>query len=171
MRRTLTVCRHGLSVAAAVALLTACGGSGDSNSAASESSPTGSSASESSADAAGSEFCTQAAAVQERVAATFNGQSDPSTLPTTLQEAAKEIRAVDPPEELKSDWTGFADGIEQIAAAARVDFNDPNAVAAFQQKVADLQQQYGPAFSNVEKYLSEKCGLGGTPSGSAAPSS
>jgi hypothetical protein len=171
MRRTLTVCRHGLSVAAAAVLLTACGGSGDSNSAASGSSATSSSSSESSADAAGSEFCTQAAAVQERVGATFNGESDPSTLPTVLQEAAQEIRAVDPPEELKSDWTTFADGIEQIGAAAQVDFNDQSAVAGFQQKVAELQQQYGPAFTNVETYLSDKCGLGGTSTESASPTS
>jgi hypothetical protein len=172
MRRTLTVCRTGLSVAAAAVLLSACSGSGDGNSsAASESSRTSSSAPESSADAAGSDFCVQAAAVQEHVGATFNGESDPSTLPTVLQQAAQQIRAIDPPAELKSDWTAFAEGIEQIATAAQVDFKDPNAVAAFQQKVTGLQQQYGGAFTNVETYLNDSCGLGGTSTGSASPSS
>jgi hypothetical protein len=152
MRRTLTVCRTGLSVAAAAVLLSACGGSGDENS-------------------AGSDFCGQAAAVQEHVGATFNSESDPSTLPTVLHKAAQRIRAIDPPAELTSDWTTFADGIEQIATAAQVDFKDPNAVAGFQQKVNELQQRYGGAFTNVENYLTDSCGLGGAPTGSASPSS
>jgi hypothetical protein len=171
MHRTLTVWRSALSVAAAVVVLTACGGSGNDNSAASSSSTTSSSASETSADATDPEFCAQAAAVQERVGSAFNGQSDPSALPSVLQQAAQEIRAITPPDELKSDWTSFAEGIEQIAAAAQVDVNDPNAVATFQQKVGELQQKYGSAFANVGNYLSEKCGLGGTPTESAAPTS
>lgn len=171
MRRTLRVCGHALSVVAAAALLTACGGSGNDGSAASSSGRTSSSASGSSADAAASDFCKQAAEVQQHVAATFNGESDPSTLPSALEKSAQEIRAVEPPAELRSDWTSFADGIEQIAKAAQLNFKDPNAVATFQQKVGALQQQYGPAFTNVQTYLTQKCGLGGSPTESAAPSS
>src|SRR3954447_6085822 len=170
MRRTLYVCGHALSVVAAAALLTACGGSGNDGSAASSSGRASSSASGSSVDAA-SGFCKQAAKVQDHVAATFSGESDPSTLPSALEKSAQEIRAVEPPAELGSDWTSFADGIEQIAKAAQLNFKDPNAVATFQQKVSALQQQYGPAFTNVQTYLTQKCGLGGGPTESAAPSS
>jgi hypothetical protein len=169
MRRTLTACRNGLSVAAAAVLLTACGGSDDDNSS-SSSSATGSSAAETSADAAASEFCTQAAAVEERISSTFTGQSDPSTLPTVLQEATAEIRAIEPPEELASDWTTFADGVEQIAAAAQIDFSDPQALAAFQQQVGVLQTQYGTAFTNVQTYLAQECELT-APTEPAAPTS
>src|SRR5215218_1532218 len=140
MRSPLRLGRTGLSVAAALVLLTACGGSGDEDkdaSAATESTTT-SSAPESSADAGSSEFCTQAAAVQERVGATFSGGSDPANLPQVLQEAATQIRAIEAPDELADDWTAFADGIEKIAGAAQIDFNDQAAVATFQQQATQL---------------------------------
>jgi hypothetical protein len=156
-------------VAAALVLLTACGGSGDDNASSSASSST--SASETTAAQGSSEFCTQAAAVEDRVTATFSGQSDPARLPDVLHEAATEIRAIDPPQELADDWTSFADGIEQISTAAKIDFNDKAAVATFQQKAAELQQKYGTAFTNVENYLTEECGLTESPTETSAPTS
>ena len=169
MHRPLPLCRTGLSVAAALVLLTACGGSGDDNASSSASSST--SASETTAAQGSSEFCTQAAAVEDRISATFGGQSDPATLPDVLNEAATEIRAIDPPQELADDWTSFADGIEQIAKAAQVDFHDQAAVAKFQQQVRQLQQQYGGAFTNVQNYLTDQCGFSESPTGTPAPTS
>jgi hypothetical protein len=169
MHRPLPLCRTGLSVAAALVLLTACGGSGDDKASSSASSST--SASETTAAQGSSEFCTQAAAVEDRISATFGGQSDPATLPDVLNEAATEIRAIDPPQELADDWTSFADGIEQIATAAKIDFNDKAAVATFQQKASALQQKYGTAFTNVENYLTKECGLTETPTETSAPTS
>ena len=176
MPRSLTVCRSGLSVAAAVVLLTACGGSDGEDSASSESSASTSSAAESSAAESGgasdSEFCTEAADLQERISSTFTGQSDPNTLPTVLSAAADQIRELEPPAELAADWTTFGDGIEQVAAAASaVDFNDPNAVAGFQQEIAGLQAGFGEAFTNVDTYLSEECGIGTDAADPAAPTS
>jgi hypothetical protein len=170
MRRTLTVCRSGLSVAAAVVLLTACGGS-DGEESASSSSASSSSAAETTGGQSDSEFCTQAADVLDQVEATLTGNSDPSTIPTVLQAAADQIRAIEAPAELESDWTTFADGIEKVAAAAQVDFNDPNAVAAFQQQVAQLQQESGAAFANVQTYLTDECGIDTGSSEPASPSS
>jgi hypothetical protein len=171
MRSTLTVCRTGLSAAAALVVLTACGGGDSNDSSAAGKSTTPSSASQTTAAASGSEFCSQAAAVQQRVGATFSGSSDPTTLPSVLQEAATQIRAIDPPEEIASDWTSFADGIEQIASAAKINFNDKAAVATFQQKVGALQQQYGTAFTKVENYLRDECGFTDTPTETSAPTS
>jgi hypothetical protein len=169
MRRTLTAFRTGLSVAAAVVLLSACGGSDEGGSASSD---TSASASESSADAAGSEFCTEAAAIQERIGSTLTEQSDPAALPQALQQAAAEIRAVEAPPEIADDWNALADGVEQIAAAfASVDFNDPNAVATFQQQVGELQTELASASTNVENYLREECGIDAGNSESAAPTS
>ncbi len=176
MRRTLSACRGGLSLAAAVVLLTACGGSDDESassesSASSSSSAAGSSAAETTGAQADSEFCSQAAEVQERVTSTFTGETDPSALPTVLQEAVTQIRGIEPPAELEADWTAFADGIERIAQAAQVDFNDPNAVAQFQAEVSGLQQEFGASFDNVGAYLTNECGLSADPTGSAAPTS
>jgi hypothetical protein len=173
MRRTLPVLRNGLSVAAAVVLLTACSGSDGDDSASSESrsSSASSSSSETTGEQADSEFCTEAAAVQEEVSSTFTGESDVSALPTILQDAADRIRGIEPPAELEADWASFADGIERIAQAAQVDFNDPEAAAAFQQEVAGLQQEFGTAFDNVGQYLSTECGLTDDSTETAAPPS
>jgi hypothetical protein len=172
MRRTVPVCRSGFSIVAAAVLLTACGGSDDSaspGSSASSSSAATSSA-RSSASAADSQFCRDAAAVEQHVGAATSGESDPSNLTTVLDQVVQEIRGIEPPAELESDWRSFADGIEQIAAAANVDLNDPAAVATFQQKVAALEQQYGTAFSNVQTYLADTCGLTGQTTAPASPS-
>jgi hypothetical protein len=171
MRRTLTVCRDGLAVTAAAVLLTACGGSDD-DSSSSESASETTSASESSADAADSEFCTDAAAIQERVTATFDAQSDPATLPQALQEAATAVRDVEPPEEIAADWATLADGIDQIAQAlANVDMNDPNAAATLQTELAELQQDVGAASASVGAYLRDECGLDVDTGESSAPTS
>jgi hypothetical protein len=165
MSRTLTACRTGLSVAAAVVLLTACGGS-DSNDAESSAS---SSTAESSAPQAGSEFCTEAATIEERIGSTFDSQ-DPTALAQAAQEAAAEIRAIEPPDEIADDWAALASGVEQIGQAlSAIDFNDPNALATFQEQIGQLQTDLTTASNNVQTYLAEECGI--EPSESAAPTS
>ncbi len=174
MRRILPVCRTGIAVTAAAVLLAACGGSGDDEAASTSpsSSGTSSSATESGGKAAGSEFCTEAAAIQERVSSTLGEQADLARLPQALEQAAAEIREVEPPEEIAADWSTFADGIEEIAAAiASVDADDPNASATFQREVAPLQQRLVPASTNVSTYLREECGLAVGPSEPASPTS
>jgi hypothetical protein len=173
MRRTLTVCRNGLAVAAAVVLLTACGGSGNDNSASSSSSATSSSASGTSADAASSEFCTQAAAAFNDIEPAVTGQGgDPASLAPALQQAADKVRAIDPPSEISSDWTALADGIEQFAKLyAEVDVNDPASQTTLQQRATELLGQVSTSATNVQTYLAEKCGLGTSPTETASPTS
>src|SRR5215210_4597558 len=128
MRRTRTVCRHGLSMAAAAVLLTACSGSGDGDSDSSSASASTTSASASATGgAAASEFCTQAGAALSELTPAFTGQNnDPGSLAPALQEAADKVRAIHPPSELASDWAAVGDGIEQYAQIyAEVDPNDP----------------------------------------------
>jgi hypothetical protein len=172
MRRSLTACRSGLSVAAAVVLLTACGGSGEEESASSESSGSSSSAAETSAGAADSEFCTEAAGIEERITSSLGGQTDPAGIPQALQQAATEIRAIEAPDEIASDWNALADGVDQIAGAfASIDFNDPQALATLQQEVEQLSAQLDTASTNVEAYLAEECGIEVDPTQPAAPTS
>ena len=170
MRRARAVHRVGLSVAAALVLLTACGGSGKDNSA-SSSTKASSSASETTAKAAGSEFCSQAAAVESSVSSAVTDESNPASIQQALQTAVSKIRAIHPPSEISSDWTALADGVEQLATAfGNVNFKDPNAVASFQATANNLEQRLSGASANIEKYLSDKCGLT-IPSQSAAPTS
>jgi uncharacterized alpha-E superfamily protein len=170
MRIAGSVRRVGVSVAAALVLLTACGGSGKDNSA-SSSTKASSSASETSAKAAGSEFCTKAAGISSSVSSAVTDQSNPASIQQALQAAVGQIRAIRPPSEISSDWSALADGVDQLATAfGNVNFNDPNAVASFQATAGNLEKQLSGASANVQKYLSDKCGLT-IPSQSAAPTS
>jgi hypothetical protein len=169
MRRARSAHRVGMSVAAALVLLAACSGSGKDNNA--SSTKASSSVSETTAKAAGSEFCTQAAAVESSVGSAVTDSSDPASIRQALQTAVSKIRAIHAPSEISSDWTALADGVEQLATAfGNVNFKDPNAVASFQATANNLEQQLSGASANVEKYLSDKCGLT-IPSQSAAPTS
>ena len=178
MRRSLTVCRSGLSLAAAVVLLTACGGSDDEDSASSESSATSSSASTSSAaedtaEPANSEFCTEAAAAFEQVEPAFTGGGDdPAALATALQQAADDVREIEPPSELESDWAALADGIEQFSQAfADVDVTDPASAAELQERSTAIIGQLTTSATNVQTYLATECGLDVDSTEPAAPTS
>ena len=165
MRRTLSLCRGGLVAAAAAVLLTACGGGSSDDNASSETTSSSSSSSssasettENTAPQADSEFCTEAAAIQERVTASLTGQ-DQSDLGAIFQQASEEIRNIDPPAEIADEWASFADGIEEFASISQIDFNDQAAYQQWQQQAVELQQKYGQAFSAVQNYLSSQCGL------------
>jgi ABC-type Fe3+-hydroxamate transport system substrate-binding protein len=171
MRRTLTVCRAGLSAAAVVVLLSACGGSGDHTSASSSSSARTSDSKTSAAAQGGSEFCTKAATVESTIASALANQSDVAAVSQALQTAVAQIRDIDPPEEIATDWTALAGGIEQIAGAfGSIDASNPSAVATFQQQAAQLEGQLSAPAANVQNYLAKNCGLG-TPTSTSAPTS
>lgn len=164
MRRTLCFCRSGLAAAAAVVLLTACGGSDEDSNAASDSTTTSSSSSasettEGSAPQADSEFCTEAAAIQERIAASFTGQTNQGDLGQLFSQISQEIQAIEPPPELADDWSLFAQGVGEVAAISQIDFTDQAAVAEWQTQVTQIQAQYGQAFTSVDTYLTTQCGI------------
>lgn len=145
--------------AAAVVLLSACGGSGESSSA-SGSGVTSSSASRSSAaPSTGSEFCTAAGSIQQRAASTFT-ESDAADPGALLQQGAADVREIEPPAEIAADWAALADGLDQVAASfAGVDLTDPAAKLALGRKIAELQGPLGAASTRVEAYLRDACGL------------
>jgi hypothetical protein len=172
MRRTLTVCRNGLAVAAAAVLLTACGGSDSGGASASSSSAASSSASETSADAAASEFCSQAAKALSDLQPALSGQGDPASLAPALQQAADQVRAIQAPSAIAADWTALADGIEQIAQAfATANVSDPASQAALQQRTTEIIGQLSAPATNVQTYLAQKCGLATPSTESASPTS
>jgi hypothetical protein len=156
-------------------LLTACSGGDSSDSAASSSASdtTSSSASESSAggDASSSEFCTQAQAFLDQVRNADLGSQDPAAIGGLLTQAAGQMRAIEPPAEIATDWGALADAIEQLGTAyATTDFNDPQQAATFQQTATKLEAQLSTSSMNVETYLADECGITDA-NGSTAPSS
>jgi Flp pilus assembly protein TadD len=173
MRRSLSACRSGLTVAAAAVLLTACGGSDGEESAASESSASSSSAAETTSTQADSQFCTEAAGALEQVEPAFTGSgNDPAALATALQAAADDVRAIEPPSEIESDWTALADGIEQFAQAfAGVDLQDPASATQLQQRTTEIIGSLSTSATNVQTYLATECGLEVDATEPAAPTS
>lgn len=161
--------------AAAALLLTACGGGGDSSGSASSSSASGttsSSSAEATGAASGSTFCTQAQALVTNLGAAATS-TDPSTASQQFQQLADSVQAIDPPAQIAQDWSALADGLQQLArTAAQTDFTDPAQAQKFQQASASLATKLATPSQNVQKYLTEQCGIDtGGSSESATPTS
>ena len=175
MRRSLLACRTGLTVAAALVLVSACGGSEEDGAASPSSSAPAASSSSSAAGSeapqAGSQFCTEAESLLTALDTAFQDSADTATLPQLFQQTAAGMRSIDAPDEIAGDWGTLADGLDQYAAAFEgLDLSDPASLEQFEQRTAGLEQQLTASGDNVEGYLSEQCGITGE-SESAAPSS
>jgi hypothetical protein len=168
---------RGVSATAAVLLMTACSGSSDDDSASSSTtSAASSSAAESSSEApaSDSEFCADAAQINERITTSLS-ETDSTSLSDNLETIADEISGVEPPPEIADDWNTLADALGQAASALEgVDLTDPDQAAQAQAELGDLQTQLGDAGTNVETYLRDECGINTdgtvTPTDTAAPS-
>src|SRR4051794_9358341 len=118
MRRTLTLCRTGLAGAAALVLLTACGGGNSDESAGSSSAQSSSATSSSSSGAAAdTEFCQQAATLDQDLAGVTNTQAPPQLAPA-LQQVSQHLHQLTPPAAIASDWNSLVGAIDQLAQAA-----------------------------------------------------
>ena len=148
MSSTRSACRSGLVVATVVVLLSACGDSGD------DEAPTAR------ASAAPTEFCTEAASIQERVGSTVNDPSQQANLPEVLRETATEIRAIVAPPEISADWNALADGADELSAViGSVDPTRPGAFAGIEQQLDDVTSRLTGASTNVSDYLRNECGI------------
>ena len=173
MRRTLTPCRTGLAGAAAFVLLTACGGGSDDSASSSSASgtPSSSSSSSSSAPAADSEFCQQAGAVLAQLNSVAT-VPDPAQIAPILQQAATQLDAIEPPQQITSDWNSLVGAIQQLAqAASATDFTNQQQATAFAQTLSQLSSQLQGPSTNVENYLSTQCGISSDTTTSSAPTS
>jgi len=171
MRRPLRACRRALTLTAAVVLLTACGGS-DGDAAASGSGAASSSAAESGAGETGSGFCGQAAGALQHVEPAFADEEDPAALAPALHQAADDVRAIEAPPEIRSEWSALADGMEEFAQAfAEVDTADPASASAFRQRTTEIVGRLSTTATTVQAYLADECGLQVDPTDPAAPTS
>jgi hypothetical protein len=172
MRRLLTASRTGLCVTAAVALLAGCGGGSDDDTSSSATSTTSSSAEASDtagADPANAAFCDSARKLLGTLVPAVTGTDDPATLAPALAQAKADAEAVEPPEEIATDWAALRDGLDQFAqAAAAVVPNDTASAAQFLQTKTQLVAQLAGSATTVQTFLAQECGL---TTGSAAPTS
>jgi hypothetical protein len=144
--------RSAVLVGAALLSLAACGGGDDD---ASSSSETG--AAQSTAASGTSDFCTQAAGIDERVDTAMSDlEGDDPSVQDAFRQIAEELRAMDPPEALASDWDAMAGGLDRMAEAfADFDITDPESLAALE----DAEGNLTTASENVETYLRDECGI------------
>jgi hypothetical protein len=156
VRRTLTACRA-FVVGTSAVLLAACGGGDDSGSDASASaSASGTDAQETGA-AGGDDFCDRAAGIEQRVESAMSDLDEASTsVADAFGQVSEELRAIEAPDAIASDWAAMADGLDRMAEAfADLDITDPDSLAAVDDAEADLST----AATNVENYLRNECGI------------
>ena len=148
--------RHAVVVGAVLVSLAACGG-GDDDATSSASTSAGADATESAAASGGSDFCTQAAGIDQRVeSARSDLEGDDPSVADAFGQIAEELRAMDPPEQIASDWDAMAAGLDRMAEAfADFDITDPDSLTALEEAEGDLST----ASANVETYLRDECGI------------
>jgi hypothetical protein len=152
----VSLCRAGVAGAAAVVLLSACGGDGGES--ASDSPEAISTVAERTAAPGAADFCTQAAGIDQRVDSALSDLegNDPSVT-DAFRQIATELRGIDAPAAITSDWEAMAAGLDRMADAfAGIDsITDLDALESLDRAEGDLTT----ASTNVETYLSDECGL------------
>jgi hypothetical protein len=148
--------RSAVVVGAVLVSLAACGG-GDDDATSSASTSAGADATESAAASDGSDFCTQAAGIDQRVESAMSDlEGDDPSVADAFGQIAEELRAMDPPEQIASDWDAMAAGLDRMAEAfADFDITDPDSLAALEEAEGNLST----ASANVETYLRDECGI------------
>jgi hypothetical protein len=143
--------RAGVAAAAAAVLLTACGGD-DGGTATGPAESTGAAAGD-----ADSGFCSQAAGIDQRVdAALSDREGDDSSLPDAFRQIAVELRDIDAPAAIASDWAAMAAGLDRMADAfSDVDITDLDSLESLEAAEGGLTA----ASENVDAYLGDECGL------------
>jgi hypothetical protein len=153
--RGLTICRTGVAGAAAVVLLAACGGDGGDSSGSSATDGAGSSSADAGA-ADSAQFCDQAGDIDARVDEALSQVDDGGSVSEAIHASADELRAIEAPEAIATEWTALVDGLDQIAdALADFDITDADSVAALD----EIGTRLSTAGDKVENYLDEECGI------------
>jgi hypothetical protein len=147
----------GVPAAAALLLLTACGGSSDTDAAPASSTAT--------ADVDG--FCADAQAVFSDANSAFDSISDPTDLPALLQQTTSELQSVDAPADIADSWAGFAAAIGQLSQTARtLDLSTPAGQGQFTQQYDAVLADTAAAQQDVDSYVTTHC-----PAAAGSPSS
>lgn len=171
MRLTSNIARTALTGAAALALLTACGGGSDNSSASSTSaSKTTSSAATSTAagpTGADAAFCQAVPQLTSQLTALQAAQ--PAQIPAMLQQLATGFQAVQPPAAIASDWQALGAGLQQFGTAvASINVSTPQGQQQLQAAEQTALAAAAPHQGSISAWVLSNCGGA---SGSASSSS
>ncbi|HYX95669.1 MAG TPA: hypothetical protein VE823_11410 [Geodermatophilus sp.] len=179
MRSPAPLLRSAVAGAAAVALLTACGGSGTGEPAAAPS--TSAPATSSSAPSSGTAAPSSGTAAPDPAAETFCGEmtsaftevqgslaaATPEDVATRLPEAVTRLEQVQAPAAIADDWTALLDGLRRLSdTAGTLDLATPEGQQAYVDASTRISQEIGPAETALSDYVGTNCNLT-----SAAPAS
>lgn len=159
--------------AAALALLTACGGSGSNNASSSSSTATTtSSAPTTSAGPTGADaaFCTAVPQLTSQLAAAQS--APPQQAAQGLQQLVANFDKVTPPAALQADWTALGTGLHQlVTAVGSLDLSTPQGQQQFQQLAQQATTAAASAQGNISAWVLSHCGGGSATSSAAATTS
>ena len=165
MRSPAPLLRPALVGAAAVVLLTACGGSGDGEPAAasSASAPATSSSDPSTGtaapDPAAEEFCGGITTAFTELQGTL-GAAAPEEVAGRLPEVVASLEQVEAPAAIAGDWGALLDGLRRLAdTAGTLDLGTPEGRQAYADAEAAIGSDLGPAQSALTDYVVANCGL------------
>src|SRR4051812_34995475 len=132
----------GLLAAGALAL-SACGGSDKSSSTTAASSSTAAAAADTTAAAGSGEFCDGFAKISDAIDVKVD-DADPSNLGALFTKGADALKEMKPPEEIKQDWQTLAEVYEQFGVAFdNVDFEDSASLDKVGEALTKLQEKAG----------------------------
>jgi len=146
------------SIALTVAVLLSACGSGDSGteSAATEGAPSGG-AETTAPSGDSSQFCSEAGRLEDRVdSALADADGGDPSVADALRQVTEELRGIEPPESIRSDWTAMANGLDRMSDVfADFDITDSESLAALD----SAEEELSTASTNVENYLRDVCGI------------
>ena len=168
--RPPAVLTAGVTSAAAVLLLSACGSD-------SEPDASGGSAADASSEtssASGAEdvqaFCDEAETVFAGLDDAFTNATDPAQLPGLLQQATSALQGIDPPAEIEASWTTFSDALGQLSQSAQgLDLNTTEGQEQFTREYSTLMSSTTDAQTDVDQFVTANCP--GAAGESSSPSS
>ena len=147
--------RAAVAAVAAVVLLAACGGV-DSGAPSPATTGAAGESQEGTAGDGASDFCARAAGLDERVDAALSDDGGDASLSEAFRQIATDLRGIEAPAAIASDWDAMAAGLDRMAAAfGEVDVTDLDSVEALEAAEGDLDT----VSRNVDDYLSDECGI------------
>jgi hypothetical protein len=165
MRSPAPLLRPALAGAAALVLLTACGGSGDDQPAAA--STTSAPATSSSAPASGTatpdpaaeEFCAQATSAFTEVQGSLTAVT-PEEVAGRLPEVVDRLAQVQAPAAIAGDWSALLDGLRGLSdTVGTLDLGTPEGRQAYTDASTRIGEELRPAETALTDYVVANCGL------------
>jgi hypothetical protein len=108
------------------------------------------------APSGGADFCSQAAAIDDRVNAAVSKLPGDASIADSFRQLTTELRAIQAPAPIAADWETMAGGLQRMGdAISNIDITDPATLKALD----DASSALSSASDRVDTYLHDQCGI------------